>query len=81
MLREDPREGIMKVSEPGNAIYLEMGVWYDKKRDQIHLTAKGVHGFHSTVNNDPASKRGHPNLFRKLARALKEAGSPHPEAK
>jgi len=35
--------------------------------------------FHTTVNNNPTSKRGHPNLFAKLSRALKEAGAPSPD--
>lgn len=69
----------METSKPGNAVYLEMGVWYDKDQGHIHLTAKNVHGFHTTVSGDPASKRGHPNLFNKLARVLKNAGAPYPE--
>jgi hypothetical protein len=69
----------METSKPGNAVYLEMGVWYDPDHGHIHLTAKGVHGFHTTVNGDPTSKRGHPNLFAKLAKVLGDAGAPHPQ--
>ena len=36
--------------------------------------------FHTTVTNTPG-KRCHPNLFGKLAPALKEAGAPGPEVK
>ncbi|EYD74497.1 hypothetical protein Rumeso_03793 [Rubellimicrobium mesophilum DSM 19309] len=59
-------------------MYLDLGVWYDAEQDQIHLTARDVPGFHTTVGRNPASKRGHPNLFGKLARALRDAGAPHP---
>ena len=68
----------MKTSKPGNSVYLDVGVWYDEEQAQIHLTAKNVEGFHTTVSNDPESKRGHPNLFGKLAKVLKDAGAPHP---
>ena len=68
----------MKTSKPGNSVYLDVGVWYDEEQGQIHLTAKNVEGFHTTVSNDPESKRGHPNLFGKLAKVLKDAGAPYP---
>lgn len=70
---------VMETSKPGNSVYLEMGVWYDKEQGHIHLTAKNVHGFHTTINSDPTSKRGHPNLFAKLAKVLKDGGAPFPE--
>ena len=71
----------METSKLGNAVYLEVGVRFDEDHGHIHLTAKNVHGFHTTVTNNPASKRGHPNLFAKLAKVLKEAGAPHPKIK
>jgi hypothetical protein len=42
------------------------------------MSAKGVPGFHTTVCNDRVRKRGHQNLFRKLAKVLRDAGAPHP---
>lgn len=69
----------MHTSKPGNSVYLDMGVWYDKQQGHIHLAARKVDGFHTTVNNDPSSVRGHPNLFRKLARVLRDAGAPCPD--
>ena len=27
----------MRKSEPGNSIYLEIGVWYDEAKDSIHI--------------------------------------------
>lgn len=68
----------MEKSEPGNAIYVKVGVWLDQKTGAIHIAGKDVSKFHTTVNNKPASKRGHPNLFMKLAKCLREAGAPHP---
>lgn len=67
-------------SEPGNAIYTRMGIWYNQKTGDIHLTAPdaGVKDFHTTVNSKPDSARCHRNLYRKLARALELAGAPHP---
>jgi hypothetical protein len=72
-------EGNVQASEPGNSVYLQIGVWYDQERGDIHVTARGVRGFHTTVRSDPKSKRGHPNLFDKLARCLRDAGAPHPK--
>jgi hypothetical protein len=51
----------------------------DEEQGHIHLTARNVKGFHTTVTSDPASKRGHPNLFNKLAKCLRDAGAPHPK--
>tara|TARA_B100001939_G_C16423234_1_gene397428 strand:- start:48 stop:284 length:237 start_codon:yes stop_codon:yes gene_type:complete len=71
----------MKKSELGKTVYLEMGVWYNEEQGSIHLAAKGVEGFHTTVNANDESKRGHPNLFMKLARCLRDAGAPYPKDK
>ena len=60
------------------SIELKLRVWYDDKSRQIKLAGQGLTA--STVSNDPKSKRYHPNLYRKLAVALKEAGVPAPEA-
>jgi hypothetical protein len=69
----------VETSKQGNSVYLNLGVWYDADKDHIHLTVKGVPGFHTTVTRNPISKRGHPNLFGKLAKVLKNAGAPAPE--
>lgn len=67
-----------KISKPGKSVYLEVGIWYDDEQDVIHMTAKNVEGFHTTVNSDEKSVRGHPNLFGKLAKVLRDAGAPAP---
>lgn len=60
----------------GKTAQLEIGVWFDEDAGDIHLSIAGE-GL-STVNANPASKRGHPHLFNKLAKALRAAGKPHP---
>jgi hypothetical protein len=59
------------------SISLELRVWYDERSRHIKLAGKGLTA--STVSNDPGSKRYHPNLFRKLATALRDAGAPAPQ--
>jgi len=61
----------------GKSISLELRVWYDEKSRHIKIAGKGLTA--STVSNDPLSKRYHPNLFRKLAKALADEGAPAPK--
>ena len=68
----------MRTSKPGKSVYLDVGTWYDENQDAIHMTAKGVKNFHTTVRQDPGSKRGHPNLFEKLAQCLRDSNAPAP---
>jgi hypothetical protein len=69
----------IRKSEKGNTVYLNVGVWYDANTGHIHMTLPHSDWFHTTVNGDENSKRGHPNLFAKLARVLREEGVPSPE--
>lgn len=55
---------------------LDVGIWFNAKSGHIHISAKK--SFISTVSNDPESLRYHPNLYRKLAKVLRDAGLPHP---
>jgi hypothetical protein len=59
---------------PGGAktVYFEAGTWFDEKQGHIHLAVPAHPGFHTTISNNPASKRYHPNLFRKLKDFLQE---------
>ncbi len=74
-----PESDIRKSEKGGNTAYLNMGAWYDDATDQIHLTLPHSGWFHTTVSRNPNSKRAHANLFWKLARALQQAGVPHPD--
>jgi hypothetical protein len=73
------QDDIRKSGRGGNTAYLNIGAFYNKETGHIHLTLPHSGWFHTTVTNDPKSKRGHANLFGKLARALKAAGVPGPE--
>lgn len=70
---------IRKSDKGGNTAYLNVGAWYNKETGHIHLTLPNSGWFHTTVTDDAASKRGHPNLYGKLARALAAAGVPGPQ--
>ncbi|AVT82033.1 hypothetical protein [Rhodopseudomonas palustris] len=72
-------DDIRRSEKGGNTAYLNIGAWYDDKTGEIHLTLPNSGWFHTTVNGKLGSRRGNPNLYRKLARALKEAGVPGPE--
>ncbi len=58
------------------SVKLELRVWYDQKSGRIKLAGSGLTA--STVSNDPASNRYHPNLYRKLTKCLRDAGVPAP---
>jgi hypothetical protein len=60
----------------GNTANVTMGVWFDERAGDIHLSIPGQ-GL-STVSSDAASKRGNPHLFNKLAKVLRDQGKPHP---
>ncbi|MFT6510106.1 MAG: hypothetical protein ACJAVO_002347 [Parvibaculaceae bacterium] len=71
--------GVQKSHNDGKTAYLKVSVWLDADSGHIHLAIPDTGWFHSTVNNKPDSKRRHANLYKKLARVLKEAGLPYPE--
>jgi len=60
----------------GKTAEVTIGLWFDEEAGDIHLRLPD-HGL-STVNPDPASKRGHPHMFNKLAKVLRDQGKPHP---
>ncbi len=54
---------------------LQIHVWYDEKQDVIKMR---IAGELTSVNNDPASKRGNPSLYKKLAAVLRDNGKAFP---
>lgn len=54
----------------GKTVYIHMGIWYDKKSGQIHVTGPKEKKLHSTISNNPKSRRYHPNLHKKLKEIL-----------
>ena len=73
------QDDIRQSEKGGNTAYLNLGIWYEEATGHIHMTLPNSGWFHTTVNNEVGSKRDHPNLFWKLARAWKVAGAPHPD--
>ena len=70
---------IRRSERGGNTAYLNIGAWFDAETGHIHLTLPHSGWFHTTVSPEASSKRGHPNLYDKLARALRDAGVPAPD--
>jgi len=60
----------------GKTGQVTVGLWFDEQAGDIHLSIPG-HGL-STVNANGESKRGHPHLYNKLAKVLRDQGKPHP---
>lgn len=73
------QDQISRSGAGGKTRYVQMSLWFNAETGHIHLAAPGSSWFHTTVCNTPGSKRGHANLFRKLARLLDEAGLPGPQ--
>ena len=71
-------DDIRRSEKGGNTAYLNVGAWFDAATGHIHLTLPNSGWFHTTVSPDPDSKRSHPNLYGKLAKALRQAGVPAP---
>jgi hypothetical protein len=69
----------MRVSKPGKSVYMSVGIWLNPKTGAIHMTSRELAGFTTTINDNPTSIRGHPNLYNKLTKCLQVAGAPHPE--
>lgn len=55
---------------------LTIHVWYDESMDCIKMR---VAGKLTSVNNRPENKRGNPNLYKKLAGVLRDAGKKYPK--
>ncbi len=72
-------ESIRRSENGGRTAYLTMGVWLNEDTGHIHMAVPSTDWFHTTVNNRRGSKRCHENLYKKLAKALSEAGAPAPE--
>ena len=60
----------------GKTANAAIGLWYDERANDIHLSIPG-HGL-STINANAKNVRGNPHLFNKLAKLLRDQGKPHP---
>jgi hypothetical protein len=66
------------MQDVGKSVRLDVNIWWNESTGHIHVAARD--GFISTISPDPDSKRYHPNLYRKMATVLREAGAPAPAA-
>jgi hypothetical protein len=69
----------MRLSKEGKTVTFEVSVWWNPEDKKIHLASKESETLIATVTNNPTKRRGHPKLFRELAKILREAGAPAPE--
>ncbi len=70
---------MLERSKKGRSVYTRVGFWFDPNQGSIHMTLHGVPNGHVAVNREPGRRNGHPTLFTKLAKALREAGAPAPD--
>ena len=69
----------MRLSKKGKTVTFEVCAWWDSEHQSIHLASNELETLILTVNDDPRKSRGHPKLFRELAKILREMGAPAPE--
>lgn len=70
---------VMRKGGPGNSNYFEIGVWFDEAEDSIQIASNDVASLHTTVRANAKLRRGHPNLFKKLTKILRENDAPAPQ--
>lgn len=69
-----------RATKGGRSVEMTIKFWWDPRKGTIQLRGEGrPASLISTVSPKPASKRGNPNLFWKLAEQLRKAGAPAPE--
>ena len=70
----------MRTSKPGNSVYFQIGIFRGKNnRIEIRSDDKDETGkpyVITAVSDDESKRRGHPDLFKQLARILRENGAP-----
>lgn len=69
----------MRLAKNGKTVTFEISIWWDANDQKIHMASNESETLILTINDDPDKKRGHPKLFRELAKVLKLAGAPAPE--
>ena len=69
----------MQISGKGKTVTFEINVWWKPDDQSFHVSCRDGGKFILTVKRDPTSWRGHPKVFRELAKVLKAAGAPAPE--
>jgi len=69
-----------KGGAPPKSVALEVLFWMTST-GSIHIATNDPDAstFHVSVIDDPTKARGHPSLYRELAKCLKKMGAPAPE--
>lgn len=78
--RQATKLPVGSVSHPESPLCQRSIYRFDPKQGCIKIQSDGA-GFITTVRADPTLERGRPNLFRKLAKALRDSGDPENETK
>ncbi len=74
MIEESLRPGSVHMFKGGKSLVLGVGVFAQKQGKQIHIHITGTSDKHTTVTNDPDSRRYHRTLFRDLRHLLIDHG-------
>ena len=72
------RSKSLRPTKKAKTVTFEVSIWWNPEDQAIHFASKEAGKFILTVKRDPTSKRGHPKLFRELAKVLKAGGAPAP---
>ena len=54
----------------GQTVYVDVGIWHNKKTGYIHIAGPEESRLHTTVSDVVGSRRCHPNLYNKLREIL-----------
>ena len=58
----------------GQTVYIDMGIWHDKKTGEIHISGPKEKRFHSTVSKIKMSRRLRKDWYKKLSEILVREG-------
>jgi hypothetical protein len=59
-------------------VYVEVGIWFSETTEEIHMALTGFKDARVAISSKRHNPRGHPELYRRLALVLREAGAPSP---
>jgi hypothetical protein len=71
-IKDDMRPGDLRLFQ-AKAIVLSIGLWPKRRGKHLRIDITGTGG-HTTIENNPTSKRYHRTLFRNFRRVLIEQG-------
>ena len=69
---------MVEIKKKKNMVSFPVSVWYSPDTGNIHIARPTDQKFRTTIAPDANSACGHPSLYTKLSKALRDAGAPHP---